>query len=73
MRANLSDGNEFACISLHFMLDRVQPLEYKTGLLKDKLTFARLVDMSAVTSGGRQEYYANCGQQGHFYFRLTSL
>ena len=41
MRANLSNANEFACISLHFMLDRVQSLGYETGLLKDKLTFSR--------------------------------
>ena len=33
MRANPSNANEFARISLHFMLDPVQPLEYETGLL----------------------------------------
>ena len=35
MRANLFKCKLISRISLHFILDPVQPLEYETGLLKD--------------------------------------
>ena len=46
-----SNANEFAHISLHFMLDPVQPLEYETGLLGDIYKFTKMAEVDEIQFG----------------------
>ena len=53
MRANLFKCKFIARISLHFMLDPVQPLEYETGLFLNVGNFHITVDVFSDSDSGK--------------------